>query len=190
MEGDFFERKLELHYLAGAQGRRIVPLLLRVLERDDHPVVRRTAAELLGELRDVRSREVLLRRLSDCPDRLERQAVIRALGRLPADATVLVRLVPIMEHDSRAEVRREAADVVVRFSWELGRKVEMVRAARVFPETVARVLGLALQQRAPLSASQQALLLLLYNHPELQTAERIRFYAERLLRQTAMELER
>lgn len=94
-----------------------------------------------------------------------------------------------MEGDSRAEVRRAAADAVVRFAWALGDGKALVRAARVFPETVRRVLGLAAQQKRPLSGAQKGLLLLLWKHPDLQHDDRLRFYIERLLKAPDKERE-
>ena len=154
MEADAFWRKLELHHLEATVGRRAVPLFIRVLLEDDSSMVRRTAAEALGRLGDNRAVGPLLRRLSDCPDRLERTAIVEALAQ--------ERINQDKGTEALAELgfRSGRIDIFIE---------GLQRNPRGTADIVLKLLEQLRKEKRTLSQEQHKMVALCFHHPRVQS---------------------
>jgi HEAT repeat protein len=80
--------------------------------KDNHPLVRRHAAEALGEIKDPRAVEPLIAALKDS-DSLIRRHVVEALGKI-GDLRAIKPLIAVLNEDRESHVRMSAAEALGR----------------------------------------------------------------------------
>lgn len=90
-------------------GKPAVEPLIAAL-RDNHPLVRRHAAEALGEIKDPRAVEPLIAALKDT-DSLIRRHVVEALGKI-ADLRAIKPLIAVLREGKESHVRMSAAEAL------------------------------------------------------------------------------
>ena len=90
-------------------GKPAVKPLIGAL-KDNHPLVRRHAAEALGEIQDPRAVEPLIAVLNDS-DSLIRRHAVEALGKI-RDLRAIKPLIAVLNEDREAHVRMSAAEAL------------------------------------------------------------------------------
>jgi hypothetical protein len=86
----------------------VKPLIVAL--KDNHPLVRRHAAEALGGIKDPRAVEPLIAALKDS-DSLIRRHVVKALGKI-GDLRAIKPLIAVLNEDRESHVRMSAAEAL------------------------------------------------------------------------------
>ena len=86
----------------------VKPLIVAL--KDNHPLVRRHAAEALGGIKDPRAVEPLIAALKDS-DSLIRRHVVKALGKI-GDPRAIKPLIAVLNEDRESHVRMSAAEAL------------------------------------------------------------------------------